>query len=148
MKPIYEYNREYDNKTKLIKCNNDACDAHFHSNIEIVYVVEGEINITINGQNMTLTKGCVSIAGSYDIHSYKTLKSSKTIVLIIPTEIVGSFTKMMRVKLFAGSFMEQCGDSKEIYYAIRKLAKMDSAMDSAIGSKAGSKSSSTMDSSY
>lgn len=126
MRPFYESYREQDDRIFYLSYENDSCDAHFHSNIEILYVVKGEISITINGQNMTLTEGGVSIASSYDIHSYKTTKYSKTIVIIIPVEIVGSFMKMMRAKSFASPFMESRKQSKEIHYALNKLSKIGS----------------------
>ena len=132
MKAIYEFNRENDDKIEIYSYENDCCEAHFHSNIEIVYVIKGEIIITINGQNRTLTEGCVSIANSYDIHTYTTEKNSKTIVSIIPIEIVENFTQMMYTKSFSSPFLESSLQTKEIYYAIKQIIKYCAAYESHI----------------
>ena len=121
MQATYEFFRENDDRILCLNYENDNCSAHFHSNIEIVYVIKGEITITINGQNRTLTEGGISVANSYDIHAYTTEESSKTIVLIIPIEIVDNFTQMMYTKSFSSPFLESPLITKEIYYAIKKI---------------------------
>jgi AraC-like DNA-binding protein len=121
MSAFFEIKREYDSSLSIFAEINNCCEPHFHSNIELVYVVEGKISVNINGHTKTLTKGCISIANSYDIHSYSNIDSSNTIVTIIPVELVNGYTAMTRSKLFSTSFIDECENTNQIYYILDKL---------------------------
>jgi len=121
MSAFFEIEREYDSKMSIFKAINNFCEPHFHSNIEIVYVIGGKIDVNINGHIKTLTEGCISIANSYDIHSYSNVEESHTIVMIIPIELVNSYTAMTQSKVFATSFIEKCKNSRQIYYIMNQL---------------------------
>lgn len=41
---------------------------HWHKEIELVYMIEGQLNITINGRKTVLKKGQVSLCNSEEIH--------------------------------------------------------------------------------
>ncbi len=126
MSAFFEIHREYDSNILVFKAKNNACEPHFHSNIELVYVIDGIINININGHIMTLTKGCISIANSYDIHSYTNVENSEIIVLIIPVELVNSYTAMFRSKVFSTPFIEKCEQTRQIYSMLLQLVNSDS----------------------
>ncbi len=124
MHSMFQIEMESHSKVDVFRKCNDIFYNHFHSNIEIAYVVEGSINISINGESKTLTKGCISIANSYDIHSYETVSTSKTIVLIIPTSFVNSYINLLSNKIFISPFMNSCPESHQIYYALNKLIEI------------------------
>lgn len=96
---------------------------HFHSNIEIVYVIDGEIEITINGNSRLLSKGCVSVANSYDIHAYNTPSDSKTLILIVPIDTVHSFNAKIHGKTFASPFLVPGDSSNEIHHALQYILR-------------------------
>jgi len=121
MSAFFEISREYDSKISIFSAINNFCEPHFHSNIELVYVIEGKSSVNINGHIKTLTRGCISIANSYDIHSYSNVENSHTIVMIIPIELVNSYTAMTRLKVFATSFIEECENNRQIYYILEQL---------------------------
>ena len=50
----------------------------FHSSIELYFVEEGEMEVFINNQKKILTKDQMSVALSFDVHTYKTIKNSKS----------------------------------------------------------------------
>lgn len=125
MSAYFEITRESDSKISIFRAINNICEPHFHSNIELVYVVSGKINVNINGHIKALTEGCISIANSYDIHSYNSVESSDTIILIIPVELVNSYTAMIRSKVFATSFIENCESNKQIHYIMEQLLNSD-----------------------
>ena len=52
---------------------DNTCLAHFHSSIEIVYVTEGEVEYTFNGQSGMVHPHQVVLAPSYTIHYYSTV---------------------------------------------------------------------------
>lgn len=132
MSAYFEISRESDSKIHIFRSINNTCEPHFHSNIELVYVVSGKISININGQIKTLTKGCVSIANSFDIHTYHSTESSDSIVLIIPVELVNSYTAMTRSKVFSTSFIEDCENNRQIYYIMEQLITLQNTKNELI----------------
>jgi len=121
MSAFFEIIREYDNNIYIFTAINNSCEPHFHSNIELVYVIDGKINVNINGHIKTLTKGCISIANSFDIHSYTNVENSHSIVTIIPVELVNGYTAMTRSKVLSTSFLDKCENTKQIYYIFNQL---------------------------
>jgi AraC-like DNA-binding protein len=121
MNAFFEIEREYDSNISIFTAINNYCEPHFHSNIELVYVTEGKISVNINGHIKTLTEGCISISNSYDIHSYSNIENSSSIILIIPVELVNSYTAMMRLKVFSTPFLERCSSSIQIYNMLEYL---------------------------
>lgn len=49
MQGIYEHERDSDKLPSCWRVSNDVCLSHFHSSIEFVYVIEGELKVTLNG---------------------------------------------------------------------------------------------------
>jgi len=121
MSAFFEVSREQDKQISLELKYNDSCHPHFHSNIEIVYVIDGQIDININGHNKTLKKGWISIANSYDIHAYTNAVNSRSFVMIIPMELVGGYTAMLRSKVFSTPFVEASEETKLIYPILMQL---------------------------
>jgi AraC-like DNA-binding protein len=120
MAAIFEYSREYDEQINIFYSKDDYCFAHFHSNIEIVYVISGEITIAINGITKILTAGCVSIANSYDIHFYNSL-SCEVYVIIIPLNLVKNYTALTKSFSFKTPFLDPCEVSEEILHVALQL---------------------------
>ncbi len=121
MSAFFEISRESDSIIHVFREIDNVCEPHFHSNIELSYVVSGKTNITINGHTKTLTEGCVTIANSYDIHSYQSAESSDTIVMIIPVELVNGYNVITQSKVFSTSFIEACENTKLIYSILEQL---------------------------
>lgn len=99
---------------------------HYHSNIEIIYVIEGEIVVTISGQSRRLKAGDIAVSNSYDTHSYVTPEHSVIKVLIIPLELAGSFSRMSEGQTFASPFLCDPSFSSDIYDALCKLERINS----------------------
>ena len=127
MSAFFEVTRELDSQIALELKFNDSCPPHFHSNLELLYVINGEIDININGQVQTLKKGGVSIANSYDIHAYTNPLDARTFVLIIPTALVRSYTAMLRSKVFMTPFIAESQQTKLIYSILQHLHKTKGA---------------------
>lgn len=132
MKPFFELHQDVNNTIDCFASENNFCYPHFHSNIEILYVLEGEIKITINRESRLLTAGCASVAGSFDIHSYNTPSYSRTIILIIPTDLINSFHILTRSASFACPFMEPGFRDKDMRNAMEQLVSFSDVRDSLI----------------
>lgn len=130
MNATFEIDRDYYKNIYCTVSEYSTCDPHFHSNIEIVYLMEGELDVTINGISKKLSAGCVSVSNSYDIHSYHTPSYSKSKILIIPTDIVKSFSTMSQTLTFAYPFLDVCEETEDIDHATDQLIHFNDTRDS------------------
>lgn len=132
MKAFFELHRDINNSINCFQSTNNGCNPHFHSNIEILYVLEGQIDVTVNGQSRRLTAGWASAAGSFDIHAYSTHEHSESIILIIPTDMVNSFNILTRSSAFASSFMQPGRRDRDMANAMERLVEFSGCKDSLI----------------
>ncbi len=97
--------RERHNKLFYKSYQNDKGDFHFHSQIELYFIDEGEMEVVVNRQRRILKGGEMSVALSFDAHAYKTPESSKSSVLIIPPYICEEFISAIRHKRVTNPFI-------------------------------------------
>ncbi len=105
MHPRFGIERERNKSLFFKKYNNDRCLFHFHSQIELYFVDEGEMDMLVGGSQRTLKAGELSVALSYCAHAYKTPVASKSSVFIIPTELCEEFVKATKNKRLAFPFI-------------------------------------------
>jgi AraC-like DNA-binding protein len=86
MKAYYE-KRSYPKNMPLRIYKHQNCSfsfhAHWHSDIELVFVREGTLRFGINRDIKTLGKGDVAICCSGDIHFYENINMESTIYILI-----------------------------------------------------------------
>lgn len=93
----------------------NGCVAHFHSQIEILFVTKGSIGVTINGKDRVLKKGWASISSSYDIHSYSILeKGSIGKVVIIPNRFAQDYISSTKNTVPSECFFNDAGAFKTL----------------------------------
>ena len=66
---------------------------HFHRNLELIYVVKGSINCTVNNKVHRLNEGSFGLCLPYEIHSIEPQKSSLYWVLVFSEDFVRYFSK-------------------------------------------------------
>ncbi|WP_026506577.1 AraC family transcriptional regulator [Butyrivibrio sp. MC2013] len=64
---------------------------HWHSAIEMMYILEGEVDITVNGKTTILLPGDVYLVDSALPHSTKSLKGNKAILIQIPYPFLAKY---------------------------------------------------------
>lgn len=101
MQGTYEYTRDNHRLPACWKTENDACEPHFHSNIEVLYVLKGQIRAALNGRPALVGEGEFLISPSYTVHYYQTEAYSYAYVLTIPTEAIPSYKSFLSKKTFA-----------------------------------------------
>lgn len=121
MDAFFELSRDYDNLFYCLPWDNNTVDPHFHSNLELVYVHSGEIEITINDEKKLLTAGCVALANSFDIHAYYTPVASHITVLLIPLDMTSQFRLQLQTRRFRSAFLTDPEAGKEVGHAIERL---------------------------
>ncbi len=91
MKPYYEY-RTYSNKLPINSNISRSFSflAHWHTEIEIIMVLEGSFHVGINGEEKVLAKGELGVCTSGQIHFFKDIcKDSKIIITIFHPKLIG-----------------------------------------------------------
>ncbi len=119
LKAEFGISRERNNKLFYKEYINSKGVFHFHSQIELCFVYEGEMEIYINNQRKTLKSGEMSVALSYDAHSYKTPEYSKSSILIIPPYMCKEFIKAIEHKRVTNPFITE----KKVVEKITSIVK-------------------------
>ena len=80
MQAVFEKN---DIKISVISFKDfDTYESMFHSHMEIVYILSGHINVTIDAISKKLEKGQASITFPYSVHSYEKGKGAEGILVM------------------------------------------------------------------
>jgi len=112
-----EFNLKREQSHHLI-CNtarNPRCPLHFHSNIELYLILSGEVEVFINDRRRILHAGELSVALSYDAHSYYGITEANAEYLIIPTDLCTEFLSELHNKQFSSPFIDQKATFEKIY---------------------------------
>lgn len=81
----------YENKSSHLYCwqgSNMTFPPHIHKELEILYLLEGEIELTVNSKQQVLHGGDVSFAFPNTIHGYKTISQSHYYILIFNGDLL------------------------------------------------------------
>ena len=81
---IYEDFVDFSRLLRFVHVYNSECILHFHENIEIVYVVRGEIEYTNNVDTQTLRPGEVILIPPYFSHRFHSLGNTYSVAVVIP----------------------------------------------------------------
>lgn len=98
-------------------CKNATFWHHLHRQIELHYVVSGEVTVHINGAPFTAKKGELIIIKSYDSHYCEGDKRNRLISPILPDEM----STILTAKNIKSQVVE---DSKGELYNIMELSKL------------------------
>jgi len=74
------------------------CHFNFHSQIELYFVDDGQIDAFVNQQQRRLKKGQMAVALSYDAHLFRSVGSSRSSILVIPPDLCGEFVSAVQQK--------------------------------------------------
>jgi YesN/AraC family two-component response regulator len=92
MYPFYEASKSNNyHYFTMFKSQNLSFPPHLHASVEIIYILSGEIDVTINGITNTLHCGDLALSFPNDIHSYKTIKNSELLLIIFNPELISSY---------------------------------------------------------
>ena len=97
------------------------CYAHFHPRIEVLYVTNGKIKVTINDYEKILSEDNIAISLSYDIHIYDKNPDSRQTLLMIPPEMVFDYYDFFENSRFNTSFLTDKDKARLIKPLIYKI---------------------------
>ena len=121
MQAKFNIDRERHNKLFYKEYTNDECVFQFHSQIELYFVEDGEMEFFVNNHRRVLKKGEMSVALSYDTHAYKTPEYSRSSVLIIPTYMCENFIVATKHKRASNPFICDAKTVEKIKECISEL---------------------------
>lgn len=96
---------------------------HFHSQIELYFIDEGEMDVFVNDGYTRLGAGEMSVALSYAPHGYATPKYSRSSTLIIPMHMCPEFVSATEHKRAAHPFIRDKDKVGRIRSAIEQMLR-------------------------
>ena len=96
---------------------------HFHKNHEIIYVMDGEVNVSVNGTAKTLHKGDFAFCLSNEIHSVSSDGNGKVWIGVFSEDFIHEFKKYREGKV-GSDFTFRCTDNV-MNYLTEHLIKTD-----------------------
>jgi AraC-like DNA-binding protein len=96
---------------------------HLHAQLELLYVEDGEIEITVNGCTRLLKNGDLCVAFPNSVHSYHTPTDTNMhcIIVILNLTLVGDFISTLLKFHPKDSFINSNQLHKDVIYAINTL---------------------------
>ena len=114
-------NLEVCQRLRLIEYQSDNGEFHFHSQIEICYVTEGEVDVLVNDRMKRLKRGELSIALAYDTHRYRPAEGARFIALVVPPDVCREFETILDGRTVADPFITAGEAAEEIGACIREI---------------------------
>lgn len=99
MPDLFEKHRDDMTHTEVWISNKIKYLPHYHSGVELVYLLEGNASAVIGGKSVTAHAGQVLISGSYTVHSYQDDPVNAIVAIIPPVE-----TPSIQKQLMGGIF--------------------------------------------
>lgn len=115
MKAEFNLSREQKNRLFLQQIPDPDSKLHFHSQIEIQMIDEGEVEVWVNEQHSMMKAGEIAVAFSYDAHGYRTPEHAKVTCMIIPTDFFEEVLPSIRLKRAGNPFIRD----REIYEKLK-----------------------------
>lgn len=94
---LYEGFNDKMTDLRLFRAKNVHAPRHFHRCFEMIYVIDGAMNSTVDDQKIRATADDVVFVQKYYAHSYHSTEDYRKIVLIIPTNLYRDFEKQLSV---------------------------------------------------
>ena len=71
---------------------NSSFFAHFHKSFELIYIMDGEFECSIDGRNYTFSEGEFALIFPYQLHSWR-ISSGKAYICVFSDSYVKTFAK-------------------------------------------------------
>lgn len=120
----YHENRLYSSKLPYLvsELHNFNFLAHWHTDIELIYVCEGSIRVGINSESRMLHRGEIAVCSSGDIHYYDSKNSTSTILLLIfHPSLIGSTSGWPTETKFISPFLDIDSATTDLIHLIHKI---------------------------
>lgn len=96
---IDELDRDYATRFFAVQYYSQGFESHFHRNLEIYGVVNGEVTVTIAGDVRTLTSGQIAIINCMEAHEYDMSAPAEIFYFNIGTTYLSTFISQYKNNL-------------------------------------------------
>jgi len=127
MKAVFQKTDDFGLVAKRIK-NFRGFPPMFHSHLEFIYVISGEVNMTIDGYDRILRAGEMSLLFPYIIHSYENAPDAEICMLLFEPQMVGAFESELSIKKPVYPFLPEAKALEPLMFRIIELASGDDAV--------------------
>lgn len=76
----------------IARYTDTVWESHFHRNLELIYVMHGEVLCTVNGTQYGLTAGSFGLCLPYDVHRYEPDADTLYWVMVFSEDFVRAFS--------------------------------------------------------
>lgn len=97
--------------------------AHFHQEVELIYVLEGEMTLCVMERKYHLTRGDICVINSNEEHSFESLRETTTAHIFIKYQLIRSVYNGVSSFFFCNSASEDDERYEELRELLNQLLK-------------------------
>ncbi len=106
----YEYKRDKNSVFTIAVESSISTHKHFHNCVELVYAIDGEATVKIDGVDYTLSSGEMCAVSCFSTHYYVTQREGSFIVCLIPRRLFSGYESQFNTNCFKNPIIK---DNKE-----------------------------------
>ncbi len=126
------YFESYVDQSAYFRETDNCCAAHFHRSTELMYVLEGEKRVFVDGVRYDLTAGSLLICPPFCIHLFPPAPNSLQIVVRIPPEYCKRFERIIESRVPQSLVISDQDGSLLFYVRMLQSAKNDMLFEGAV----------------
>lgn len=118
----FETKRELNDDYVISKIAPHECPPHIHRQMEILYVLSGEYQASVNNQTTKLLKDQIAVADSFDVHKWQPIDAT-SFYIVIPYSALSLYIEQKNGKSLSTPFIvnpEVCLKVKRIAEALKE----------------------------
>ena len=116
----YEAERDFATRFVAEQYITNGYGSHFHRNLEIYGVVDGEVLVSIAGDKRVLTNGQIAVVNCMEVHEYSVSKEAEIFYFHIGTAYLSTFISLNKHSLLPHWLLDT-EYNKKLYEEISKL---------------------------
>lgn len=98
---------------------------NIHRDFELIYVTEGELTVTVSGEELTAREGDFVLVAQNEVHGFATTEHSRAYVAVFSEDYVRDFAKDMRTRSVRTHKLEFCSADRDFLLRNMINAKPD-----------------------
>ena len=117
---VYEYHRDNRLSADCWLARDNQYLPHYHASIEVVEVLAGSLQATLDGQAYNVPQGHLLAVSGYAVHGYQSLEKNSELFLTVPLSFLPTLQKTLQDSAFTVPLLDLNGQD-EIRAVLRLL---------------------------
>ena len=126
MNPFYE---KRSGKLQIGVSDNMNFPAHLHDDVEVLYCLEGGVQVSVMGETHLVGKGECDVIFPERVHSYRSEDNSRALLFIFSTAMCGTYGRTIQKYYPENPFLEKKDIPPDARLAFRRLCSGDVQKD-------------------